>query len=318
MERTEATGFGVAIALHAVLILILSQAVQNSLEPPPPAMEVSFVEEGAIVASAPEVSETPPAPSSGEEAGPPEQASGEEAAVPEPVAPPVPEPVRPPVERPREVVREAVPVRPAPRPQPQPQPRVAREQPRPQPARAAPEQPRSQPQRPAAQPRQQPARAAQQPQRPAATPPGQGQGQRNSGFNANRLAQSLGRGPPEASGTSPAPAARLSGAEQQQLARNISGLIQPCAARATPPNGLARTISVDLRVTVNPNGSPASHQLVGSSGTNDSNESYVSDVVDVAMRAVRACSTRIASLPDDQYGVAGGWRTFRYRFRFPQ
>jgi hypothetical protein len=35
------------------------------------------------------------------------------------------------------------------------------------------------------------------------------------------------------------------------------------------------------------------------------------------MRAVRACASRIATLPADHYGIAGGWRTFRYRFRFP-
>ena len=298
MDRAEATGLGVAIAGHAGLIVLLALGLAATREiTPPPTMEVSFVEDVGPVTSAPETAE-PPAPSLGEEIGAPEEASGAEASVPEPVLAPVPEPVRPPVEtadrRRPDVTRNAVPVQPRARPRPQPQVQ-------PPPNRSAQAQPVRRP--PAPQPR--------------AAAPGRGQGQRSTGFDPRRLAQVIGRGPPEARGTAPAAPARLSGAQQQALARQIGNLIQPCSARANPPNGFARSISVVLRVSVAANGSPQSHQLVSSAGTNDSNEEYVGAVVDTAMRAVRACASRIASLPAEQYSVPGGWRTFTYRFRFP-
>ena len=298
MERTEAAGFGVALLLHGALIAILSLAVNNRLESPPPAMEVSFVEESATPALETTSTEEA-APSVGEELGAPEEAAAD--AVPEPAPQPEVQPVPQPA--------------PSPRPAPTPAPRAER----PRPA-ATPVPVRPPVQRPVRVAEARPQPAARRPAQPQPRPSnaqGQGQAQRSRGSVLDRLSREFGRGPATAQGSSPQPAARLSGAQQQQLARNISGLIQPCAARATPPNGLARSISVDLRVTVNQNGSPASHQLVGSSGTNDSNETYIGAVVDVAMRAVRACSSRIASLPDDHYGVPGGWRTFRYRFRFP-
>lgn len=291
MERTESAGIGIAIIGHVLLILALKYMFDQAAAPParPEAMEVSFVEEMGPVSSAPESSEMP-APSFGEELAPPEEASGATPAPPEPITAPIPEPVRPPVEtserRRPEPTRNPVQVRPAP------------------PPRVAPNSTRPRPQQ----------RPVQQRPQPRA---GQGQGNRSSGFDARRLAESLGRGPPAARGTAPNPPAQLSGAQRQQLARNISGLIAPCATRARAPNPFARTISVDLRVTVTAGGAPTGHQLLGSSGTNAQNSDYVDDVVAVAMRAVRACASRIASLPDDHYAIPGGWRTFRYRFRFP-
>jgi outer membrane biosynthesis protein TonB len=296
----EAIGFAVALAAHAALLWVLSQDRDDPPPPPADSMEVSFVEEVGPVSSAPETLE-PPAPSFGEEMGPTEEASGAAASVPEPVTAPVPEPVRPPVEtgerRRPDLTRNPVQIRPA------PPPRVAQSQPRPQPQQRVAPQQRQQAQRP---PTQQQRTQAQ---------PGQGQGQRSSGFDPRRLAQTLGSGPPAAQGRAPSAPAQLTGAQRQQIARNISGLIAPCAGRAQAPNALARSISVDLRVTVTREGSPTGHSLISSSGTNANNEDYVDDVVGVAMRAVRACSGRIATLPADYY--ENGWRTFRYRFRFP-
>jgi outer membrane biosynthesis protein TonB len=309
MDRAEATGLGVALAGHAALILAFALGLAVTQQPrEDTAMEVSFLEEVGPVSDAPEASEMP-APSVGEVVAPAEEASGATAECPTelaPPAPPIPEPVRPPVEtgerRRPDLTRNPVPLRPA------PAPRVAQNQPRPQPQQR-PAQPQPRP----AQPQQ---RAQPQPQRPQATP-GRGQAQRNSGFDANRLAQLIGRGPPEARGTAPSAAAPLSGAQRQAISRQISSLVAPCAARAQAPNGFARSISVELRVTVTQAGVPTGHELVSSSGTNDTNSDYVDDVVAVAMRAVRACAARIATLPEDHYAIAGGWRTFRYRFRFP-
>lgn len=292
-KRPEAIGFGIALLAHGALLWLLSGERDDPPPPPEQSMEVSFLEEAGPVTTAPELTEAP-APSFGEEYAAPEEAAGEPepepAPFPEPLPAPVPEPVRPPVQaeprRPPQPSRNAAPPRPA-------QPRVAQSQPRPQPRPSPPAQ-----RRPQAQ-------------------PGQGQARRSSGFDANRLAQSLGRAPADARGSSPSPPAQLTGAQRQQIARNISNLIAPCARRAVPPNGFARSISVDLRVSVTQSGSPTGHQLVGSGGTDDTNREYVDDVVAAAMRAVRACSSRIATLPGEHYAVAGGWRTFRYRFRFP-
>ncbi|HEY0115736.1 MAG TPA: hypothetical protein VGB54_08445 [Allosphingosinicella sp.] len=280
MDRAEATGVGVAVAGHAALIALLAFGIAVTREPTPPAdaMEVSFVEDAGPVSSAPETLEEP-APTIGDEISAPAQASGADASVAEPIVPPVPEPVRPPVET-GERRRPDVTRNPV-TIRPQPQPRVVQAQPRPQP-------------------------------RPSPT---QSRPQRTRTFDdAVRV---VGAGPPAARNPAPAAPAALSGAQRQQLARNISGLIAPCASRAQAPNGFARSISVDLRVTVTQAGVPTGHQLLGSSGTNESNSDYVDDVTAVAMRAVRACASRIATLPDDHYAIPGGWRTFRYRFRFP-
>ena len=286
MDRAEATGLGVAVAGHAALVVALALGLAVSQRPrEDDAMEVSFVEEVGPVSTAPEMSEAP-APSFGEEVAPAEEASGATASVPEPVTAPILAPARPPVEtgerRRPDLTRNPVQLRPA-------VPRLTQVQPRPQ-------------QRPAPRPAQQ---------------AGRGQGQRSAGFDPRRLAESLGRGPAEARGAAPSAPAQLTGAQRQAISRQIGSLIAPCAARAQAPNGFARSISVDLRVTVTEVGTPTGHQLLGSSGTNESNSDYVDDVVAVAMRAVRACASRIASLPSDHYAIPGGWRTFRYRFRFP-
>jgi outer membrane biosynthesis protein TonB len=301
MDRAEAAGLGVAVAGHAALVIVLALGLAVTQRPQPEdAMEVSFVEEVGPVSTAPEMSDAP-APALGEELAPVEEASGATASIPEPVTAPIPEPIRPPVvetgERRRpDLTRNPVQIRAA------PAPRVT-QQARPQP------QQRPQPQR--AQPQQRPQQQA------AGTQPRQR-------LNLAELQRSLGggspqgqRGAPGGSGTSREAPAALTGAQRQAISRQIGGLIAPCAGRAQAPNAFARTISVDLRVTVTESGVPTGHQLLSSSGTNDSNSDYVDDVVAVAMRAVRACAGRIATLPDDHYGIPGGWRTFRYRFRFP-
>jgi hypothetical protein len=165
------------------------------------------------------------------------------------------------------------------------------------------------------QPRPQP----QQPPRQQATG-----GAPRERLNLENLRRSLGGGSPQGQpgapgGSGPArqPSATLSGPERQAISRQIGNLIQPCTRGANPPNAFARSISVVLEVTVTQAGAPTSHRLVSSAGTNDTNDDYVDEVVGTAMRVVRACASRIATLPDEQYAVAGGWRTFRYRFRFP-
>jgi outer membrane biosynthesis protein TonB len=293
MDRAEATGLGVAVAGHAALVVALALGLavaQRPLKEDP--MEVSFVEEVGPVSTAPETSEAP-APALGEELAPVDEASGATGSEPAPITAPIPEPIVPPVEtgerRRPDLTRNPIVIRPA------APPRVAQNQPR-----------RPQQQRPQPQQRQQPQA---------------GGGQPRQRLDLAQLSRSLGAGSPQGrqgspggSGTARQAPAALTGAQRQQIARNISGLIRPCAQRARAPNPLAQTITVDLRVTVTREGTPTSHQLVRSSGTDATNGDYVDDVVAVAMRSVRACASRIATLPAEFY--ENGWRTFNYRFNF--
>ncbi len=287
--KLDATGFAIAILAHIALLYILTRERTEEKEPEPAAMEVSFVEEAGPVSSAP-VTAAEPAPTFGEEVAP-DAASGAEASEAAPVTPPVPEPVRPPVEtsdrgRP-DLTRTRVPVRPTPSP-------PARQTQRPSP----------------------PAQT-----RPRATPPAQTRpaqprpGPRGPSFA--EVARNVGGGAPSRRPGPPAAApTQLSGAERQSIARQIGALIQPCSVRTRPPNALAGSISLDLRVTVTREGVPTGHSVVSTSGVNDTNRDYVDNVTATALGAVRACAGRIATLPDEHYAVAGGWRTFRYRFRF--
>ncbi|HYJ29082.1 MAG TPA: cell envelope biogenesis protein TolA [Allosphingosinicella sp.] len=96
-DRSEATGFGVAIVGHAALVAALYYLIDPRPDagraPAPPSIEVSFVEETGIIAAG-ETAEAA-AKSVAPEAGPPEEAAPAEPApapVPEPVARPTPAP----------------------------------------------------------------------------------------------------------------------------------------------------------------------------------------------------------------------------------
>jgi hypothetical protein len=315
MDRAEATGLGIAVAGHAALIALfaLGLAATRNMDPPSDAMEITFEEETGPVSSAPQTIEEP-APSVGDEVGAPEEASGAEAsvaeAVPEPITPPVPEPIRPPTQteerRRPDVTRSAVPVRPT----PQPSPRAAPPQPAP---RVAQNQPRAQPRPAQTQPRQQTAPpAAQRPSRPSAHP-GQGQAQRSRGFDPNALARSLGMGPPEARGTSPAPRAAVVTAEvRASLDQAILRALQPCQRQSLPAPE-ARAIRVRVAVVLKQDGSLDSARVVGVNDYDDSLGRYEQRMREVALNVVRQCSP-IRGLPAEYYSVSRGWRQFNYTF----
>jgi outer membrane biosynthesis protein TonB len=119
MERAEATGLGVAVVAHVALLWVLTLAHASTPLPPPPAMEVSFVEEVGPQASAPAVE---PSQAAAPELGPPEDAA------PAAAEPPIPDPAQRPIPDPAASA-------PAPQPQRQAQPQPAR------PAQAQPQRP---------------------------------------------------------------------------------------------------------------------------------------------------------------------------------
>jgi hypothetical protein len=87
MERAEATGFGVAVVGHAALLAALTLGLTQMTGPPSltAPMEVSYVEDVGLVASAPEPSQEPQAQGTAPEVGPVEDAP---EAAPEPIPQP--------------------------------------------------------------------------------------------------------------------------------------------------------------------------------------------------------------------------------------
>lgn len=290
MERTEATGFGVALIGHIALIVALKFLLDTSgALTPPPAMEVSFAEDVGLFSTAPETEAS--APAEGEEPGPTEDAAGGEASMAEPEPIPEPEPVR-------------TPSPPTPRDRPEEPRRTARSN--------VPSQPRPQPQqRPQAQPQRPQQRTAQaQPQRQVQ--PGRGQAQQSRG---SRLpsAGSFGSDP----GSNTRPAAQMTGQAAADIGSAIQRQVQPCAIRQRPPAPEARQIitSVRLRLT-REGGLAAAPQVVGQDGINEDNRRYAELVRERAILAFRECSP-LRNLPQELYDVPRGWQTFTLRFRFP-
>ena len=89
MERAEATGLGIAVVGHGVLLAALSLGLAKAVAPPMTnaPMSVSFVDEIGLQSAVPEPATEAPMASVAPEAGPPEEAAPSSAD-----APPVPEP----------------------------------------------------------------------------------------------------------------------------------------------------------------------------------------------------------------------------------
>ncbi len=327
MDRTEATGLGVAVAGHGLLLALLVAGLATVTRPPPlmqTPIEVSFAEDVALTSAAPAAEA--PAPRVAPELGPPEDAAPAPEPAPAPPAEPEPAPPAP-----------APPQKPAPRPGPAPEPpapkaapapeRPARRpEPRPAPKQAtpAPERPRpQQPARPAARPAQtrtadaRPAPARPAPARPAPARGGSGEAERPRG---SRLGADLLKG--IGSDPSPAREARPSGVVMNgRAATNIGSAIarqvQPCADRQIIPGPGAERISTEIILRLNRDGSMAAPPRVGrQTGLDDENRRYADRVADLAKRSFVECAP-LRGLPDELYDVPNGWRNFTLRFRLP-
>ena len=298
MDRAEATGLGLALGGHAVLLAILSLGLATATKKPllSEPMEVSFVEEVGLKSAVTEVSTEAPAPSVAPVAGPPEEA----APMPEPVPAP-PEPLPPP---PRPVE-----ARPQPKVQPPTQPKVV-QKPAPQKpaeAQAAPAKRAPQPARPA------PAAA-----RPKPAAAGSGSAQQTRGSR-------LGRDFLKGVGSDPAPSTsqKPSGAVLSPIALSgirsaITRQIQPCADRQVDPGPGANEIVVTLNLRLNPDGSLAARpKVVGTRGVDDSNSRYEKRVTDLAVAAYIGCSP-LKNLPEELYRTAnGGWSNINMNYKLP-
>lgn len=317
MDRAEATGLGLALAGHGVLLAILSLGLATATKKPllSEPMEVSFVEEVGLKSAVTEVSTQAPAPSVAPVAGPPEEA----APMPEPIPAP-PEPLPPPPS--------PVEARPQPKVQPPPQPKVVL---KPAPQKAAPQQPAAQkpvakpaPAKPTpakaapAQPAPQPARPAPAAARPKPAAVGSGSAQQTRG---SRLGQDFLKG--VGSDPTPSTSQKPSGAVLSPIALSgiksaITRQIQPCADRQVNPGPGANEIVVTLNLRLNPDGSLAARPgLVGTKGVDDANSRYEKRVIDLAIAAYTGCSP-LRNLPEELYRTAnGGWSNINMNYKLP-
>ncbi|HEX8640968.1 MAG TPA: hypothetical protein VF704_07395 [Allosphingosinicella sp.] len=182
---------------------------------------------------------------------------------------------------------------------PLPEPRPAPPAPRPAPKQALPERPRERPQA-----RLTPARPA-----PSQRSAGSGERTRRSLIGPDLL-KGLGRDPsPSRAQTPPA---SVPGEARASINAAIRRALVPCE-RQPLPSPEAAAIKVDVRVSLNRNGSLASAQVARVRNDNPALRIYEQRMRDLALAIVRAC-TPIRGLPAEYYDVPRGWRQFTYQF----
>ncbi|HEX8401068.1 MAG TPA: cell envelope biogenesis protein TolA [Allosphingosinicella sp.] len=319
MDRAEATGFGVALAGHGVLLAILSLGLASVKQPPlmNEPMEVSIVEEVALRSAVTEAAPEAPAQSVAPELGAPEEPAPIEQPTPEPTPPaPVPEPV-PPLPQPKPIPKAVLPPPPKPTPKPVPKPAPAatkpapaKPQPKPAPAKPAPAKAASKP----APTKSAPARPA--PPSQAASGKGQAQAARGSRLGRDFL-KGLGSDPSPSTSAKPTGAV-MSAIQLSGIKSAIQRQIQPCADRQVNPGPGASAIQVTLNLRLNPDGSLAgSPSVVRTSGVNDENGRYEKRVADLAIAAYRGCAP-LRGLPSELYRTAkGGWSNINMNYKLP-
>lgn len=296
MDRTDRVGLGAALLLHIGLLGALSVSLLSRTAPtvpPPPAVDVSLVEEIGLQSSAPKpVAE--PAPSQAPDPGPPED-----------TAPPPPQPQ---------------PAEPKP-----PEPKPAEPKPKPAPvavAKPAPPKPRdvataapAKPVKPAAKPAPAPA----VPAKPAAKP---GTGTQVAAVKprprGSRLSDDIVAGLTD----KPSPSKVVAPVGVVIDARALAGIqdairrqIQPCADRQVNPGPGANDIVTTLNLRLNPDGTLAADpSVVRQAGLDESNSRYARRVIDLGIAAFKACTP--LRLPSEYYQTAnGGWSNINYNWQ---
>ena len=304
MDRAEATGLGVALAGHGVLLAVLSLGLASERQPPlmSDPVEVSIVDEVALRSAAPEPVAQAPAPSEAPALGAPEQA-----------APPPPEPAPP--------LPEVVPVPPPPQPKPvpkadlppPPRPVPVANKPKPAPPKAATAKPapvKAAP--PKAVPPAKPARA-----KPSV--PGTGKAAADTGRRLTRkILAGVGTDPAPAKPTPAPAAAAISPVQLAGIKSAIQRQIQPCADRQADPGPGANQITVTLNLRLNRNGSLAAPpRVVRATGLTDENRRYEQQVKDRAIASYTGCAP-LRGLPDELYQTAGGgWGNINMNYKLP-
>lgn len=304
MDRAEAAGLGVATVGHVALLAALTFGLATTQLPTPKSdpIEVSFVEDVALINAAPEPSAAEPAPLLAPEEGPPEPAMPappEVQPVPRPaVRAPTPTPT--PAPTPRPVPKAAVP-KPAPSPKPVPKaaPPKPAPSPKPVPKAAAPKPAASRPAPRAAQPKAAPAKAA---PAPAGTRPGSARptGRLSGLLNgvSDRTTESR---------SAAAPAATAGPAVQASLGAEIRRQIKP--HWKAPTGADSEQLRTELVISLAENGRVTDIRIVGTSGQTASNRPQVPLHREQAERAVRLAAP--FRLPAQYYEA---WRSIKVTF----
>lgn len=263
MDRAEATGLGVALAGHGLLLAILSVGFATATRPPilSEPMEVSFVDEVGLESTAPIASNEAPAPKLAEIEGPVEP----DASPPLPA--PVPQPPAPAPPAPKAIER------------PAPQPLAPKPAPRQQPAKPAPAQPKAS----AAKPK--PSAAKPQP-KPAARPTG-----RLSGLLAG-----LNDSDNQSKSTTP-PAAKAGPAVQASLAAAVRRQLKP--HWKAPTGADVEQLRTELSIRLAKDGSVTDVDVLRTTGQTPSNRPQVKLHQEQAIRAVRLAAP--FQLPAEYY-----------------
>jgi outer membrane biosynthesis protein TonB len=265
MDRTEATGLGIAFAGHAALLGVLALGFATVKLPVPKSdpIEVSFVEEVGIQSTAPVPSAEEPAPLLAPEEGPPAPAAT--APMPEPL--PVPRVQPPPAPR----------LAPAP-PRPAPAPKAVQ---RPQPPRPAPPQPKA-----AAKPAPKAAPAQQAVKANAARPTGR----------LNGLLAGLGARDTQSKAITP-PAKAAGPAVQAALSSEIRRQLKP--HWKSPTGADVEQLRTTVRVSLARSGAIEGIGAVSTTGQTASNRGQVKLHQEQAIRAVRLAAP--FRLPAEHY-----------------
>jgi outer membrane biosynthesis protein TonB len=253
MDRAEATGLGVALAGHALLLAVLSVGFAASTREPilTQPMEVAFVEEVGLESTSPAPASEAPAARLAEVEGPVE---------PEAPPPPAPEPI-------------PVPQPPAPVPVPKAAPR-----PQPTPMKAAPAQPRAaaKPAPPKAAPKAPPARTKTAAMS-AARPTGRLKGLLNGIGDSDSNSRST---TPPAAAVGPAVRASLAGEVRRQLKPHWKA----------PTGADVELLRTELSIRLSRDGSVTDVDVLRTTGQNASNRPQVKLHQEQAVRAVRLAS----------------------------
>lgn len=186
-------------------------------------------------------------------------------------------------------------------PDPQPDPQPAKPEPtppKPAPAPVAKPQP---PQKPA------PSKSNAQPSTKPTKPSG----------GIPDYAKEFGKGTKPSESNSTKPPASATGADKASYTALIARQIQPCANRQVTPGPGAERIRILVRINLNRDGSlNGEPEITGVQGNDDDNNRYVPRVKDLARAVFKGCSP-LRGLPDNLYGIPGGWQSVRLSYKLP-
>lgn len=301
LDTGDRIALGLAVLLHVALVAALSLRGLERVTPavpPPPAVDVSLVEEIGLQSSAPKAVEAP-APSQAPDAGPPEDS---------PPPPPEPAPVKAPPK--------PAPAPPAPKPVPVADAKPAPTKPAATPTKPAPAKPAPAKLAPA-----KPVLSVAKPETTAAKPgTGQVAAAAKPKPRGSRLSADILNGLTD----KPSPSKVVAPVGVVIDAKALAGIqdairrqIQPCADRlsnAGIPQD-AKRIVIKFNLRLNRDGNLAANpRVLDRLNATDETERYAQQIADLGIAAFKQCAP--LRLPPEFYQTAnGGWNNINYNWQ---